>query len=82
MISWKKFTGLSFAYDTPQMWNELPEDVRSATSIATFRKNLRHTYSAKLILLNIFTSLAFFVMSTIAMDIDKDFRNYAYDVAP
>ena len=37
-------------------------------------KNLRHTYSAKLILLSIL------VMST--MDKDNDFCNYAYDVAP
>ena len=51
--STKQF-GLSFAYDAPKIWNELPDDVRSATSIASFRKNLRHTYSAKLILLSIF----------------------------
>ena len=52
--STKQF-GLSFAYDAPKIWNELPDDVRSTTSIASFRKkNLRHTYSAKLILLSIF----------------------------
>ena len=35
--STKQF-GLSFAYDAPKIWNELPDDVRSATSIASFRK--------------------------------------------
>ena len=34
--STKQF-GLSFAYDAPKIWNEL----RSATSIATFRKKLK-----------------------------------------
>ena len=33
--------GLSFAYDAPKIWNELPDDVRSATSIASFRKKLK-----------------------------------------
>ena len=37
--STKQF-GLSFAYDAPKIWNELPDDVRSATSIASFRKKL------------------------------------------
>ena len=35
--STKQF-GLSFAYDAPKIWNELPDNVRSATSIASFRK--------------------------------------------
>ena len=51
--STKQF-GLSFAYDVPKIWNELPDDVQSATTIAYFRKNLRRTYSTKLILLSIF----------------------------
>ena len=52
--STKQF-GLSFAYDAPKIWNELPDDVRSATSILLpLEKNLRHTYSAKFILLSIF----------------------------
>ena len=38
--STKQF-GLSFAYDVPKIWNELPDDVRSATSIASFRKKLK-----------------------------------------
>ena len=38
--STKQF-GLSFAYDAPNIWNELPDDVRSATSIASFRKKLK-----------------------------------------
>ena len=38
--STKQFS-LSFAYDAPKIWNELPDDVRSATSIASFRKKLK-----------------------------------------
>ena len=38
--STKQF-GLSFAYDAPKIWNELPDNVRSATSIASFRKKLK-----------------------------------------
>ena len=30
--------GLSFVYDAPKIWNKLPDDVRFATSIASFRK--------------------------------------------
>ena len=33
-----KHFGLSFAFDAPKIWNDLPNDVRCATSIATFRK--------------------------------------------
>ena len=28
----------SFAFDAPKIWNELPHDVRSAASVASFRK--------------------------------------------
>ena len=35
--STKQF-GLSFAYDAPKIWNDLRDDVRSATSIASFSK--------------------------------------------
>ena len=38
--STKQFS-LSFAYDAPKIWNELLDDVRSATSIASFRKKLK-----------------------------------------
>ena len=38
--STKQF-GLSFAYDAPKIWNELLDDVRSATSITSFRKKLK-----------------------------------------
>ena len=33
--------GHSFAFDAPKIWNELPHDVRSATSVASFRKKLK-----------------------------------------
>ena len=41
-------------------------------------KNLKHTYSAKYFS----PHMAFSVMSTIAMDKDNDFCDYAYNVAP
>ena len=74
--------GLSFAYDAPKIWNELPEDVRSATSIATFRNKLIYFPNYLFSSLTFSTCLAFSVVSTIAMDMDKDFRSYAHDVAP
>ena len=33
--------GLSFAYDAPKIWNDLPKDVRSATSLHSFRRKLK-----------------------------------------
>ena len=37
----------SFAFDAPRIWNELPQDVRSATSVASFRKKLKTYLYAK-----------------------------------
>ena len=37
----KKQFGLSFAYDAPMIWNDLPDDVRSAKSLSSFRKKLK-----------------------------------------
>ena len=37
----------SFAFDAPRIWNELPHDVRSATSVASFRKKLKTYLYAK-----------------------------------
>ena len=36
-----KHFGLSFAFDAPKTWNELPQDVRCATSVASFRSKLK-----------------------------------------
>ena len=36
-----KHFGHSFAFEAPKIWNELPDDVRSATSVASFRKKLK-----------------------------------------
>ena len=33
--------GLSFAYDAPKIWNDLPDDVHSATSLHSFTKKLK-----------------------------------------
>ena len=38
--SFKHF-GLSFAYDAPKIWNDLPDDVHSATSLHSFRRKLK-----------------------------------------
>ena len=42
-----KHFGHSFAFDAPKIWNELPHDVRSATSVASFRKKLKTYLFAK-----------------------------------
>ena len=36
-----KHFNLSFAYDAPKIWNDLPDDVRSATSLHSFRRKLK-----------------------------------------
>ena len=36
-----KHFSLSFAYDAPKIWNDLPDDVRSATSLHSFRRKLK-----------------------------------------
>ena len=33
--------GLSFAYDTPKIWSDLPDDAHSCTSLQSFRKKLK-----------------------------------------
>ena len=42
-FSWSsaKDFGISFAYDAPKICNDLPADVRSATSLHSFRKKLQ-----------------------------------------
>ena len=42
-----KHIGHSLAFDAPKIWNELPQDVRSATSVASFRKKLKTYLFAK-----------------------------------
>ena len=37
----------SFAFDTPKIWNELPRDLRSAVSVASFRRKLKTYLFAK-----------------------------------
>ena len=37
----------SFAFDAPKIWNELPHDVRSAVSVASFRRKLKTYLFAK-----------------------------------
>ena len=37
----RKHFGLSFAFDAPMIWNDLPHKVRSANSLATFRSKLK-----------------------------------------
>ena len=46
-LSQLSFFGLSFAYDTPKIWNDLPDDVRLATSFHSFRKKLETYLFAK-----------------------------------
>ena len=42
-----KHFGHSFAFDAPKIWNDLPQDVCSATSVASFRKKLKTYLFAK-----------------------------------
>ena len=42
-----KHFGHSFAFDAPKIWNELPHDMHSATSVASFRKKLKTYLFAK-----------------------------------
>ena len=42
-----KHFGHSFVFDAPKIWNELPHDMRSATSVASFRKKLKTYLFAK-----------------------------------
>ena len=42
-----KHFGNSFAFDAPKIWKELLDNVRSATSIASFRKKLKTYVFAK-----------------------------------
>ena len=37
----------SFAFDAPRIWNEVPHDVHSAASVASFRKKLKIYLFAK-----------------------------------
>ena len=34
-----KYFGCSFVFDASKIWNDFPDNVRSATSIASFRKS-------------------------------------------
>ena len=38
---YEKSFSLSFTYDAPRIWNDLPDDVRSAKSLSLFRKKLK-----------------------------------------
>ena len=42
-----KHFGHTFAFDAPKIWNDLPQDARSATSVASFRKKLKTYLFAK-----------------------------------
>ena len=37
----KKHFGHSFAFDDPMVWNHLPDEIRSAPTLACFRKRLK-----------------------------------------
>ena len=37
----KRHFSPSFAYDAPNVWNDLPDEIRSAPSLASFRKKSR-----------------------------------------
>ena len=39
--------GFSLAYDAPKVWNELLDDIHSATSLLSFRKKLKAYFFTK-----------------------------------
>ena len=41
-----KFGERAFRVAAPWLWNELPSDIRKASTLATFKNILRHSYSA------------------------------------
>ena len=41
VYKYSKHFGLGFAYDAPKIWNDVPDDVRLATSLHSFRKKLK-----------------------------------------
>ena len=47
LISNAVAVGHSFAFDAMKIWNELPHDVCSAASVASFRKKLKTYLFAK-----------------------------------
>ena len=46
-LSQSNVLAFSFAFDAPKIWNELPNDVGSASSVASFRKKLKTYWFAK-----------------------------------
>ena len=40
-INKKNHFGHSFAFDAPMVWNDIPDEVRSASTLACFRKRLK-----------------------------------------
>ena len=46
-LSQLKILAIVFAFDTPKIWNELPHDVRSATSFSSISKKLKSYLFAK-----------------------------------
>jgi hypothetical protein len=54
MYKSKRHFDHSFMYYGPTLWNDIPENVRSATSLSSFRKKLKTSSSPKLFLLDLF----------------------------
>ena len=54
-----KHFGLSFVYDAPKIWNDLDDDVPSATSLHSFRKKLKtHLFASISTLVSPFPGLS------------------------
>ena len=47
LTCYQEFLIVSFAFDTPKIWNELPDNECSATSIASSRRKLKTYLFAK-----------------------------------
>ena len=70
-----KHFGLSFAYDAPKIWNDMPDDVRSATSLHPFKKKLKTYPLHKHIHHNFSFSQFLYVAPTLAMSQTHDYSS-------
>ena len=65
----RKYFGLSFVYDAPMIWNDLPDKVRSANSLASFRSKLKSYLWKSIPTLNFQSPPAFSAVLTPAMSL-------------
>ena len=68
--------GYSFAFDAPTLWNALPDNIRAAPPLATFRNRLK-TYLLQqgvpsIVSLHLFHCIPWCVTSAMSLDMNID----------